>query len=97
MQRWIEANPERWNELRRARDLIRRARKRGTQTERIDLAVVLAKHGMICHLCGDGIASLDDLHFDHVIPLARGGTHTYDNLRPAHATCNLRKGAAMPA
>lgn len=47
---------------------------------------------MTCHLCGDGIDSLADLHFDHVIPLSKGGPHVAANIRPSHALCNLRKG-----
>ncbi|QOH59936.1 hypothetical protein C6Y44_27815 (plasmid) [Rhodococcus rhodochrous] len=52
---------------------------------------------MVCHLCGGDIDSWPDLHFDHVVPLARGGEHSNDNLRPAHAGCNLRKGSSMPS
>jgi 5-methylcytosine-specific restriction endonuclease McrA len=31
------------------------------------------------------------LQIDHVQPLAKGGSHTYDNLRVACAVCNCRK------
>ena len=46
-----------------------------------------------CHLCGEigeygGIAGL---HIDHVIPIARGGSHSMDNLRPACSSCNRMK------
>lgn len=30
---------------------------------------------------------------DHVIPIARGGSHTWDNVKLAHLSCNARKGA----
>jgi 5-methylcytosine-specific restriction endonuclease McrA len=96
MRQWIDNNPERWAQLRRAAWHTRRARKATTQLEPIDLTLVLAVHGMTCHICKDAIESMADLHFDHVIPLARGGTHTYDNLKPAHARCNIRKGARAP-
>ena len=46
---------------------------------------------MVCHICGGEVGSLADLNMDHVIPLARGGTHTYDNIRPSHKRCNQRK------
>jgi 5-methylcytosine-specific restriction endonuclease McrA len=52
---------------------------------------VLERDGMVCHVCAGSIADLSDLHFDHVIPLARGGAHHADNIKPAHALCNLRK------
>ena len=46
-----------------------------------------------CYLCGEkgeynGVAGL---HIDHVVPIARGGAHTMDNLRPACSSCNLMK------
>jgi 5-methylcytosine-specific restriction endonuclease McrA len=28
---------------------------------------------------------------DHVIPLSRGGGHTFDNVQCAHLICNIRK------
>lgn len=52
---------------------------------------VVATHGMVCHLCGSPIEA-DDLHIDHVKPVSVGGATVAANLRPAHATCNLRKG-----
>jgi 5-methylcytosine-specific restriction endonuclease McrA len=33
------------------------------------------------------------MHIDHVIPLARGGEHSYANAQAAHGPCNMRKGA----
>ncbi len=44
-----------------------------------------------CHYCGDPAQ-----HVDHYIPLARGGAHTLDNLRPACAPCNRSKGSKLP-
>jgi 5-methylcytosine-specific restriction endonuclease McrA len=91
---WQEANPERWRQLSRAGALKRKALKASTQTEPVDLARVLAEHGLWCHICTDQIEP-PDLHFDHVIPLSKGGPHTYDNIRPAHSWCNLRKGTKL--
>jgi len=33
------------------------------------------------------------LHIDHLVPLAKGGSDTLENVRPAHGICNLRKWA----
>lgn len=93
-RRWRAANIERARQHCNEHHQRRRAQIRGTQVEPVDFAVILTEHGMVCHLCGGGIEP-GDLHFDHVIPLARGGTHTYDNIRPAHAGCNLRKGCRI--
>lgn len=40
-----------------------------------------------CTWCG----KRGDIHADHVIPLARGGTHCEGNLQPLCADCNKRK------
>lgn len=86
-RRWYAANPE------RAREQVRRyqARKLAATVEKVDYPKILERDGMVCHLCRGEIASLDDLHFDHVIPLVRGGEHSMSNIKPAHAACNLRK------
>lgn len=91
---WRKANPERWA-LQNRENARRRAKAKGS--ERVDYAAILAEHGMVCHICGGEIPTLDDLHFDHVIPLARGGLHVPENIRPSHAVCNLRKGVRFIA
>lgn len=86
---WREANPIK----RREQSMRRNARKRETQVEPIDYVAILDEHGMFCHICWLVIVDESDLHFDHVIPLALGGPHTRDNIKPSHARCNIRKGA----
>ncbi|WP_106212495.1 HNH endonuclease [Kineococcus rhizosphaerae] len=54
-------------------------------------ARVLAKSD-VCHLCGRPGAD----EVDHVIPIARGGALLDEaNCRPAHRSCNRRKGAKL--
>lgn len=92
---WIAANPERAREIYANKSARRRARERETATGPVDLAAILVEYGMVCHICDGDIASRADLDFDHVIPLARGGTHTQDNIRPSHSRCNRSKGAKL--
>lgn len=92
---WIKRNPERMRLIRRNKQQRRRARKAGAVVGATQYRALIVQHGMVCHICGGSIFSLDDLHMDHVIPLVRGGSHTVENLRPAHAKCNLRKGAKL--
>lgn len=52
-----------------------------------DIRVRFATFGNCCAYCGEG----GDMHMDHFVPLARGGTHTLGNLLPACGRCNLSK------
>lgn len=33
-----------------------------------------------------------DKSIDHIRPLSKGGTHTWDNVQLAHLKCNIKKG-----
>lgn len=55
---------------------------------------VIARDGYVCGLCGDDVAS-DDVHIDHILPVAHGGGDQLDNLQVAHSLCNIRKGASI--
>jgi 5-methylcytosine-specific restriction endonuclease McrA len=44
-----------------------------------------------CWMCSEPAA-----HWDHVKPLSKGGGHILSNLRPACASCNLRKRDRWP-
>lgn len=74
-----------------------RAKAAGKEAERVDYAAILRTHGLTCSGCGKpiikGIGVKEGcLTFDHLIPLAKGGSHTAQNIRPTHAECNRRKG-----
>lgn len=71
----------------------------------ISLDRVITNDDNVCYLCG-GKCDKNDYtisnngHFiagetypsiDHVIPVAKGGTHTWDNVRLAHFRCNSNK------
>jgi len=91
-QRWALANPEKYRELRGRR----RARERATRSERIDFKAILKAFDGFCGICREPLdPSVQQYHFDHVIPLAASGTHTQGNIQIAHAKCNLVKGAKV--
>lgn len=79
----------------------RRARLAAATDGTVETADVFALFGWTCHLCHDEIDPAvkhpDPMSasVDHVIPLARGGSHSVQNVRPAHLSCNLRKGARV--
>lgn len=63
----------------------------------IDKYDVFEFYDWVCIVCDEVIDQ--DLRWpdpssatlEHVIPLSRGGTHTWDNVAPAHLLCNDRK------
>lgn len=60
---------------------------------------IFARDGHTCQLCGE-LVDLDlehpnprSLSFDHIVPVARGGAHTLENLQVSHLRCNMKKGS----
>lgn len=67
----------------------------------IDHLTLFELHGWMCWNCKTEINRfLRFPHFmaatvEHIIPLSRGGTHTWDNVAPSHAKCNFEKGDSL--
>lgn len=78
----------------RNKEQTRRARIRQVMIDKIDYNEILMRDGAVCHICNCTVA-LDDFHYDHVIPLAKGGPHTTDNIKISHPHCNLVKGSKL--
>lgn len=108
-QRWAEANRDRtratWKafyarhitaeHLRIAEKSRRReAQKRATALERVHYADIVRDAKGICALCEQPVVN-EPAHIDHIVPLAKGGAHTYNNLQFTHARCNLAKGVKL--
>lgn len=78
-----------------------RARKRGATVEDVDVREVYDRGDWICHICGDHINVAAkwpeplSASVDHVIPLSKGGAHSYENCKPSHLVCNMRKNDKM--
>lgn len=80
-----------------------RARKYGVEyIPGITLKKVVARDGLRCAICG-GMCDWNDhtwsscsgpLHpsIDHIIPMAKGGPHIWENVQVAHVMCNSEKG-----
>lgn len=79
-----------------ANDQKRRARKRAAPYELVNRQSIIERDNSTCYLwCGRKLLP-NEITLDHVIPLARGGTHTADNLRVACGPCNFRKWKRTP-
>ena len=107
---WREKNPERYlaiarksNTKRYYRDLAksrllkrmanqrRRARMRGNGVFTISPRDQHRLERSSCAMCG----ARDNLHVDHIVPIAKGGTHGIGNLQVLCSTCNRSKGAKL--
>lgn len=80
----------------------RRARLRGNLAEIYTTEQVLNEYGTDCHICKEPIDLSAPrqvgqpgweagLHIDHLIEICNGGPDTLENVRPAHARCNLTR------
>lgn len=72
----------------------RRARKRDAFVAHVNRRAIYERDGWMCGICGDPVdreAKVPDPAapvLDHIVPLARGGTHEPANVRCAHFYCN---------
>lgn len=77
----------------------RRARQHQQMVERISPRRVFERDGWRCGICHHpinrhvAVPSPMAATVDHIVPLARGGPHSYANVQAAHFMCNSRKGA----
>jgi len=70
----------------------RRAHKRNAFVEDVEPVVLIELDDGICGICGEDVDPFE-YHIDHIIPLSKGGEHSYTNTQIAHPECNLKKGA----
>lgn len=69
--------------------------------DRIDHLTLFELHGWTCVICRKEINRHLRLPnwfaatVEHIVPLASGGTHTWDNVAPAHYRCNALKGDSL--
>lgn len=70
----------------------------------ITLETLYRRDSGVCYLCGEkcdwndkeyGSAGPLYPSIDHIIPIARGGLHSWDNVRLAHCSCNSKKSSDM--
>jgi 5-methylcytosine-specific restriction endonuclease McrA len=74
-------------EIRREKDKARKLRKSRWWQQKLAIGV--------CYYCGR-LLEPKDLTMDHIIPLARGGRSTKENLVPCCKDCNNKKKTLLP-
>ncbi|WP_419552025.1 HNH endonuclease [Candidatus Poriferisodalis sp.] len=91
-----------WDRQRRQDSKLERLRKIRTKSEDITAArreripdevraIVFERDSGRCQKCG----SQDDLEYDHIIPVAKGGGNSVNNIQILCADCNRRKGSSI--
>jgi len=88
---WAAANRDKET----ARWHRREARKRNAFVEDVLLSVLLERDQDICGICASPFLVGERPSVDHIIPLSKGGQHSYTNTQAAHLLCNIRKGARV--
>ena len=81
----------------RKRNRKLRAVRRKQESGKLNREVVFRRDNYICYICGVQVRDIVNhprqATLDHVIPLSKGGSHTYKNVRTCCRTCNSNKGS----
>lgn len=89
---------------------LREQRIKSREMDDIDLDALIERDNHRCHICGGKVSERrkfgkrgtprGDMStyptVDHIIPVSRGGSHTWGNVKLAHWSCNSKRGAATP-
>ena len=92
---WAVAHPERARMLGRQSRATRRARQMAMFVEHIDPSTVFDRDAGVCGICHEAVERNQQWEVDHIVPLSKGGAHSYANVQLAHIRCNRRKGAKV--
>jgi 5-methylcytosine-specific restriction endonuclease McrA len=105
---WRAAHPERarraaWAYGQRHPDRVKAAaarnyaRRRGaTPAEKIPREAIWIRDRGLCGDCGVFCPFDGGWHMDHIVPIVKGGGHTWGNVRVTCPPCNLRKHDKLP-
>lgn len=79
-----------------------KAKRRAAVVERVDPIKVFERDGWMCHLCGcktprrlRGTLEPSAPELDHIVPIAKGGDHSYINTACACRQCNGAKSDSI--
>lgn len=83
---WSKQNKEKRRESGHKRRLLEKAKSFSISAK--DLKRILS---MPCYNCG----SRQNITYDHVVPMSRGGNHGIGNMMPLCSSCNSSKGTKL--
>ena len=87
---------------------LREDRLKSGEMDAITLDELMERDNRRCHICGGKVSERRKFGkhgtprggmstyptVDHIIPVSRGGSHTWENVKLAHWSCNSKRGAA---
>ena len=85
-QKWAEENQDKIRDS----SALRRAKKRNAYVAPVDRREIFIRDGGRCHICKK-LVNPNKWHLDHILPLAKNGTHEPRNVSVSHPKCNLQK------
>ncbi len=95
LKKWIGNNKERHLDIHRKARAKRRALMAEVEYDpTVSLAEATKRFKGVCGICGSEVVR-EEASIDHIYPLSRGGSHTWDNIQLAHLSCNQRKGVKV--
>lgn len=95
LKQWEKTMPEKSRLVKRGHCAKRRAMQKKATVGKVSYYEIAMRDDYTCHLCNRRVPVGEIFHFDHVIPLSKGGTHTNENIKIACEFCNLSKGAKL--
>lgn len=98
-----DVEPEEKVKIPRHETRRQRAIRHGTEWDTsVTLRSVLKRDGDLCAICDGkmsktvwGVYSADVASLDHIIPVSKGGSHTWGNVQAVHHLCNAQKGVKV--
>lgn len=89
---WRRNNKGYFHAIRAKRRMLEASSAENLEKIKAWVAHVKSKRAAICYYCQTSVSTAA-IHFDHIVPLSKGGPHTVENLCVSCASCNLRKQA----
>lgn len=88
--KWSKENPEKTSLYQARRRMLERNATVNLAGIKAFIKSVKSKRTVTCYYCDSRILS-KGCHFDHIVPLSKGGPHSVENLCVSCSTCNHRK------
>lgn len=92
LKKFRDLHPERHRSNNSKRRALRAGASINLKNIKSWIAAIKSKKTAICYYCQKRVSSRS-IHFDHIIALSKGGSHSVENLCVSCSDCNLRKNS----